>query len=119
MQNIQYPSERLEAIEREIDQATARLWEAKLAYKRAKAQVKVARKARKQLRKEHIRLQEELSGEKTAAAPEQPQEGASVASLKVADSPEKPKARRKTKKVKLRPPAREEVKERPADETAQ
>jgi len=107
MQNNQHPSERLAAIEREIDQATARLWGAKLAYKRSKAQVKVARKARKQLRKEHLRLQDELSGEKPAAAPEQRQDASSVASLKVADSPEKPKARRKSKKAKLPPPEQE------------
>ncbi len=114
MQNNQYPSERIAAIEREIDQATARLWEAKLAYKRAKAQVKMARKARKQLRKEHLRLQDELSGEKTAAAPEQRQDASPVASLKVADSPERKQAPRK--KVKIPKPARE--KERPADEPA-
>ena len=105
MKNNEHSSERLATIEREIDQATARLWEAKLAYKRAKANVKVARKARKQLRKEYIRLQEELSGDKTEAVPEQRPDGAPVASLKVADSPEKTKAPRK--KMKLPKPAQE------------
>jgi hypothetical protein len=102
MQSNQYTSERLTAIEREIDQATTRLWEAKLAHKRAKALVKVSRKERKQLRKEHLRLQEELSGEKPAIATEFSQSKAPVESLKVADSPEKPKAPRK--KVKLPKP---------------
>lgn len=115
MQSNEHTSERLAAIERELDQATARLWEAKLAYKRAKALVKVSRKARKQLRKEHLRLQEELSGEKSVAVLEPRPGSSSVESLKVADSPEKTKAPRK--KVKLRPPSPE--KERPADDGAQ
>lgn len=99
MNNNEHNSERLAAIEREIDQATARLWEAKLAYKRAKALVKSSRKERKKLRREHVRLQEELSGALAPRTPEGPDTGA-VQSLKVADSPERTKAPHK-KKVKL------------------
>lgn len=96
---------RVQRLELELEQATERLWKARLAVKEAKALAKVARKARKQARKSLAIAQSELEPDgdhagRKAVSKKKKDPG----KRKIAESPERTRKPRK-RAAKVQPPA--------------